>query len=160
MALSSPESTSPALIGLPALGGGSACCAWPAGAAKAMVVIDAKASRLPNRRFVISVISVCGWLEQRPLPHRRRQRALVEIVKLAADRNAVGEPRHLDIRLLQEVGDVMRGGLAINRCIERQNDFGHLLFMRALDQRINSEVLRADAIERRQRRAQDVIAPL
>src|SRR5258708_12062982 len=142
MALSSPESTSPALIGLPALGGGSAGCAWPAGAAKAMVVIDAKASRLPNRRFVMSVISVCGWLEQRPLPHRRRQRALVEIVKLAADRNPVGEPRNLDVRLLQEAGDVIRGGLAIDRSIQRQNHSDHSLFMRATPHHTNLHPLR------------------
>ena len=37
-------------------------------------------------------------LERRALPDRRRQRALVEIIELAADRHAVREPRHLHVR--------------------------------------------------------------
>src|SRR5437763_15419874 len=99
MVLSSPDSTSPALIGLPAFGGGSACCARPAGAARLTARIDATASRLANRRFVISVISVGMLLEQRSLPHRGRQRALVEVVKFTAARHAVGEARHLAVSL-------------------------------------------------------------
>ena len=62
MALSSPDSTSPALIGLPALAGaGSGCCfcAYAAGAARATAIIAAKQERLPNRRFVMSISSVC-----------------------------------------------------------------------------------------------------
>src|SRR4051794_5579754 len=103
MALSSPESTSPALIGLPAFAAGSACCASTGGAASAAIIIAPKAACLPNR-FVMSIAS---WvLEQCPLPHRRGQRAFVEVIELAADRHAVGEPGHLDARFLQQVGDV------------------------------------------------------
>ena len=40
-------------------------------------------------------------LERRAAAHRCRQRALVEIIELAADRHAVREPRHLDIGVLQ-----------------------------------------------------------
>jgi hypothetical protein len=59
MALSSPDSTSPALIGLPAFAGaGSACCAHAEGAATATAIIIAKQERLPNRRFVMSISSV------------------------------------------------------------------------------------------------------
>ena len=53
------------------------------------------------------------------------QRAFVEIIELAADRNAVREPRHLDIGVVQEVGDVMGGALAVDRGVERQDDFRH-----------------------------------
>ena len=35
--------------------------------------------------------------KHRPLPDRGRERALVEIVELAADRHAVRQPRHLDV---------------------------------------------------------------
>ncbi len=36
------------------------------------------------------------------------------------------EPGDLDVGVLQEVGDVMRRSLAINRGIERQNDLADL----------------------------------
>src|SRR5712675_3304743 len=55
MAVSSPDSTSPALIGLAGLAAGSACCAEAAGAASASV-IAAKARRPANRRFVIPMV--------------------------------------------------------------------------------------------------------
>ena len=65
----------------------------------------------------------------------------------------MGQPRHPDIGLLKQISDVMRRGLAIHGCIQRQDDLADLRIMRALDQRIDGEVLRADAVERRQRRA-------
>jgi len=58
-AFNSPESTSPGLISLPAFGAGSACCAWAEGAANVVARMAPKASRLANRRFVISIVSVC-----------------------------------------------------------------------------------------------------
>jgi hypothetical protein len=60
MLLSSPESTSPALIGLPAFGTAAVCCATAAGAADVTAMNAAKASRLPNREFVMSIIPFCG----------------------------------------------------------------------------------------------------
>ena len=60
-------------------------------------------------------VVAAGRLKQRALPDRRRQRALVEIVELAADRHAMREPRHLHVRVAQQVGDVVRGGLPIDR---------------------------------------------
>src|SRR3984885_167408 len=121
-ALSSPESTSPALIGLPAFGAGSDCWAKATGAAEDTAKIAAKANRMANRRFVMCVISVSGLLEQGPLPHRSRQRAFIEIIEFAADRHAMGEPRHLDVRPLQEVGDVVRRGLVVDGGVEGEDD--------------------------------------
>src|SRR6188508_2706672 len=114
MALSSPDSTSPALISRPGFGAGSACCAEAAGGAHTAAIAATKARRLPNRRIIMGVISVGNMSEQSPLPHGCGQRAFVEIVELAADRDPVGQPRHLDAGLLQQVGDVMRGGLAVH----------------------------------------------
>ena len=57
------------------------------------------------------------------LPHRGGQRAFIEIIEFAADRHAMGQPGHLDVGILQQVGDVMRGGLAVDRCIEGKDDF-------------------------------------
>jgi hypothetical protein len=47
------------LIALVAFGAGSACCAG-AGSAKVAAMTVPKASRLPNRRFVMSIVSVSG----------------------------------------------------------------------------------------------------
>jgi hypothetical protein len=58
MALSSPDSTSPVLIGLPGFGAGAACCAGAADAVNGIAKIAAKAKRLANRRFVMSRMSV------------------------------------------------------------------------------------------------------
>src|SRR5262249_10808412 len=44
---------------------------------------------------------------------RRRECALVEIVDPAADRNAVGEPRHLHLRSGEQVGDVVRAAAGL-----------------------------------------------
>jgi hypothetical protein len=70
----------------------------------------------------------------------------------------VREPRHLHIRILQQVGDVVGGGLPVDRRVEREDHLGHRRIVRARDQRIDGEVLRADAVERRQRAAEHVIA--
>src|SRR5690348_17588100 len=56
-----------------------------------------------------------------------------------SDRHAMREPRHLDVRLLQEVGDVMRRGLAIHRRIQRENDLTDFARMSALHQRIDRD---------------------
>ena len=69
-------------------------------AAMTVAMIAAKANCLPNPLFVISIGSV-GWLKQGPLPHRRRQRALVKIIEFTADRHAMGQPRYPDIGVLQ-----------------------------------------------------------
>ena len=62
-------------------------------------------------------------LERGALPDRGRERALVEIVELAADRDAVGEPRHLHGQVSQQFGDVMRRGLPLQRGVHRQHHF-------------------------------------
>src|SRR5450756_2013413 len=100
IALSCPDSSSPTLIGLPAFGAGSACCAADADM-ESMAAHAAKTSRLPNRVFVMSKCLRFMRLEQRPLPHRGRQCSFVEIVKFAADRHAVGQPGDLHVGLLQ-----------------------------------------------------------
>jgi hypothetical protein len=41
----------------------------------------------------------------------------------------VREPRHFYTGVLQKLGDVVRGGLAVDRGVERKNDFLHLLLV-------------------------------
>src|ERR1700716_1049487 len=139
MALSCPLRISPFLI---------TCCACASNAAPTKIVRTTAASpdSLPK-----SLLVMCPRLvsKQRALPHGRGQRAFIEIIELAADRHAMGKSRHLDTCFLQEIGDVMRGGLAVYGCIQCQNDFRHPRIVRARHQRVDGQVLRADAIERR-----------
>src|SRR3974390_2020265 len=92
-------------------------------------------------------------LEQRSLLDRGGQSALVEIIELPADRHAVREPGHLNLGVLRQLGYVVRRGVAVDRGVERQNYFLRRLSMGACDQRVDREVLRADAVKRRQRAA-------
>ena len=103
-------------------------------------------------------ISAADCQKTRPLPDRRRERALVEIIELAADRHAVRKPRHLHVRVAQQVGDVVRGGLAVDGGVEREDHLAHRRIMRARDQRIDRQIARADAVERRKRAAKHMIA--
>jgi hypothetical protein len=59
-AFSSPESTSPALINLAAFGAGSSVCATALDAPTVVATTITQAKRLPNRRLVMSIISVSG----------------------------------------------------------------------------------------------------
>src|SRR5712692_9261355 len=56
--------------------------------------------------------------ERRALADRRRQRALVEIVELAADRHTVRQPGDLELGPVQQIGDVVRRGLTVDGGVE------------------------------------------
>src|SRR6201988_2676300 len=101
MALSSPDSTSPALIGLPAFRGAfsgfaSSCpCsgswAQPAEAGKLASKMDAKAKPMANRRFVIRQSRPYLWLERRALAQRGSWRLIDERPKSSGGRDAIHE---------------------------------------------------------------------
>ncbi len=63
-------------------------------------------------------------------PQRRRQRALVEIIELAADGHAMGKPGDLDVQPLQLVGDVMGGGSALDGGVDGDDQLAHAAFAR------------------------------
>src|SRR5712672_3229480 len=105
----------------------------------------ASADSLPKSLLVMCPLIPVS--KQRALPHGRGQGAFIEIIELAADRHAMGKPRYLDTSLLQEVGDVVRGGLAVDGGVQCQNDFVHPRIMRARHQRVDGQILRADAVE-------------
>src|SRR5262249_28599174 len=91
---------------------------------------------------------------------RCSERALVEIVELAAHRDAMGEPRDLDVEGCERVGDVMRGGLAIDRGVQGEHHLPGAAFGHAPHELLDAELLRADAVERRERAAEHMIARL
>jgi hypothetical protein len=81
---------------LPGFGAGSACCARADGAAKVIAkntakntaMIAAKPKRPANRRFVMSVSSVCVWLERfqaKWLPVRVKKTRQIKNLELCSD---------------------------------------------------------------------------
>src|SRR5882724_1723309 len=89
---------------------------------------------------------------------RGGQRAVVEIVELAADRHAMGQPGDRGGAAGQPVDQVMRGGLAIDRRAGGEDDLAHRRIGGAAQQAFDVELVGADAVERRERAAEDVIA--
>src|SRR5713226_1797879 len=114
MALSCPVRTSPFPI---------ACCACASSAPASTIARTAAASADSLPKSLLVMCPLVPVSKQRALPHGRGQRAFIEIVELAADRHAVGKPRHPDTRFLQQVGDVVRRGLAVDGRIQCENDF-------------------------------------
>jgi hypothetical protein len=69
----------------------------------------------------------------------------------------VREPRDLHVGIVQEVGYVVGSGLAVDGGVERQDDLADRFVVRACNQSIDGEVIRPDAVERRQRAPQHVV---
>src|SRR6185437_8398206 len=88
------------------------------------------------------------------------ERALVEIIELAPDRHAMGEARDGDVCASELVHQVMCGGLALDRRVQREQHLFDLRIARPLDQLGDAQILGAYAVERRQRAAEHVIKPV
>src|ERR1700745_3098181 len=54
---------------------------------------------------------------------RSGQSSVVEIVELAADWHALREACYLDVSPREALGEIMGGGLALDRRVERQDQF-------------------------------------
>src|SRR4051812_11312554 len=101
-----------------------------------------------------------GRSERAAAGERLAERDLVGVLEVGADRETGGEARDGDVRrlLAQRVGDVERGGLPRGGRVRGEDDL--------LDRRADAaqelgdlEVLRLDAVDRRKRPAEDVVAP-
>src|SRR5690242_6715048 len=86
-------------------------------------------------------------LKRGPAANGRRQGALIEIIEFAADRNAMGQPCHFDLRAVQEISNVVRGALALDRRAQRENDLRDGRVARALHQSFDRKIVRSDAVE-------------
>src|SRR4051794_12540689 len=96
--------------------------------------------------------------KHRALADRGRERALVEVIELAADRHAMSEAGGLYLEMRDEVGDVMRGRLGIDGGVDGEGHLAPLAFSAAGDERLEVDILRPDPVERRQCAAEHVIA--
>src|SRR5262245_40273692 len=81
---------------------------------------------------------------------RVRERAAVHVLELAAHRDAVRDARRADAAPRDQLADVVRGGIAFDGRVGRED---HLLDLALFEQRleaVEAELLRANAVERRE----------
>ena len=93
-----------------------------------------------------------------PRAQRLGERAFVEIVELAADRQAVGELGEADREALEPLGEIMGGGLALERRVHREHDLVDAAGGDSGDQPVDAEILGPDALQRRKPAAEHVEA--
>src|SRR6056297_274285 len=107
----------------------------------------------------VSGAAWCGGSEAFARRERSADGAVVEIIQLAANGNTLRErcERNPAVKL---IGDVMRGGLAIDRGVEREDHLGDLFGLDPVHEFRYAQRLGSDLIERRQRATKHVIAPL
>ena len=86
------------------------------------------------------------------LPARERvgERAAVDVLELAADRHAVRDARRAQAERRRDLGQEMRRGLALDRGIGREDHFPDLAFAEQPLERVDADLVGADAVERRQ----------
>src|SRR5687767_15352840 len=114
-----------------------------------------------SREMILSNIVPIAALRSEVLSRaeRVRERRAVDELELAAERHAVGEPRRADAGLARELADVLRGRLALDGRIRRDDELADLAFREARREQVEPELLRSEAVERRQAPEQDEIAP-
>src|SRR3954447_3487364 len=92
---------------------------------------------------------------------RLAERDLVGVLEIGPDRQAGREPRDRDLRgpLAHRVREVERGGLAGGGRVGGHHDLAHVSALDAVEQLGDAQVLGIDAVDRRQRAAEYVVAP-
>ena len=70
----------------------------------------------------------------------------------------MGEARHLDVEVRQQVGHEMGRGLPVHGGVDRQHHLGHPVGRHMLHESVEVEVVRPDAVERRQHTTQHMVA--
>src|SRR5207244_6308136 len=91
-----------------------------------------------------------------PPVQRLCHRDLVRVLEVAAPRQPEGEPRRAHFDRPGLLGDVERGGLALDVRVRRHDDLAHAAAPHPLQQSVDVDVLRPDALQRRERAEEDV----
>src|ERR671932_1830171 len=89
---------------------------------------------------------------------RAAERDLVGVLEVAADGEPAREPRHADTAA-KTVGEVRGRGLAGHVRIGREHDLLDAVRLYPAQELVDPQVLRLDAVERRERAAKDVVEP-
>src|SRR3989441_9309591 len=87
-----------------------------------------------------------------------RERHLVRILQITADREPTGDPRDADPERPEQLREVERRRLALDIGVGRQDDLGRLAALEPDQELLDLEVVGADAVERRQGAEQHVVA--
>src|SRR6476646_891139 len=95
-----------------------------------------------------------------PALERLRQRDLIGVLEVAADRQAAREPSNAHAERLDQGRHVHRGCVPLEVGIRREDALGHVVALDTLEQLLHAKVLGADAVERADRTAEDVIPAL
>jgi hypothetical protein len=95
-----------------------------------------------------------SYISRRPASARPS----VGVLEIAADRETARQPRD-PYASPQAVGHVGGGRLAGHVRVRREHDFLHAVAFDAADQLVDAEMFRFDAVERRERAAEDVVEP-
>src|ERR1700733_5975469 len=97
------------------------------------------------------------WMLQLPSPfHRLEHRDLVGIFNVAADRDAHGDARNFHTCTLELLRQVSRGGFAFNRGISGEDDLIDIAGIYARDEVRDTQLFRADAMQRRDGPVEDM----
>ena len=86
-----------------------------------------------------------------PVEQRLRDRAGVHELQLAAERHAARDAARLHIPRAQHLGDVMRRGFPFVGEVRGEDHFVDLAVGGALEQPVEADIARADAVERERR---------
>src|SRR5659263_382733 len=92
--------------------------------------------------------------------HRPADGDLVGVLEVRSHREPVGDPAHADVPRLEDLGEVGRRGLPLRREVRRKDHLGNAAAGRPLQELPHPEVVRHDAVDRRDRPAEDVVPPL
>src|SRR5829696_1886417 len=99
-------------------------------------------------------------LERATTGQRTSERDLVGVLQIAPDGQSGREPRHRHVgrALVHASGDVQRRRLARRGRVGGQNDLAHVARLQPRVELADLEVVRLDAVDRRQRAAEHVVA--
>src|SRR2546425_3281392 len=89
-----------------------------------------------------------------------RERHLVRVLQIASDRKTGRETRDPDPDRLQHRRDVHGSGVALEVRVRREDHLGHVVAFHPLEQLLDAQILWADAVERTDSAAEDVITAL
>src|SRR5678816_759072 len=86
------------------------------------------------------------------------ERAAVDVLELAPDGDPVCDPARLDLARRGALTQEMRGGLAFNRRVGRQDDLADLARIEQRLELARANLLGTDAVERRKMPVQDEVS--
>src|SRR4030065_749344 len=92
----------------------------------------------------------CGSSHVAPSRQRTCQRAAISVLKFASHRHPIGDARGADVAGMRQLADVVRGGFALARQVGGESDFLHPAFVEQCLETVDADLVRPDAIERRQ----------